>query len=329
MLGCVQIHRFFRNDRDYSDKELENASEYKDRVPIESPVPLSVIRILTEMIPRALALTTITLGVMGVMGFLSSSLLAQRQMENLSRGLVAVKQADGVFVSWRLFGTDEDEVAFRLLRRTDQGEPALVSDAPITGATHFLDKKAELGRELEYSLIPVIGDKELPRTAGVKAWEKSPLKIPIQPIADYQPGDSSIADLDGDGEYEIVLHQVSRGRDNSFAGVTGTPVFDAYELDGTHLWRIDLGVNIRDGEHYTQFMVYDLDGDGRAEVACKTADGTKDGTGKIIGDAEKDWRIMKPGDQKDGRILDGPEFFTIFDGKTGAALKTVHRHPTA
>ena len=147
MLGCVQIHRFFRNDRDYSDKELENASEYKDRVPIESPVPLSVIRILTEMIPRALALTTITLG---VMGFLSSSLLAQRQMENLSRGLVAVKQADGVFVSWRLFGTDEDEVAFRLLRRTDQGEPALVSDAPITGATHFLDKKAELGRELEY-----------------------------------------------------------------------------------------------------------------------------------------------------------------------------------
>ena len=107
----------------------------------------------------------------------------------------------------------------------------------------------------------------------------------------------------------------------------GTPVFDAYKLDGTHLWRINLGINIREGEHYTQFMVYDLDGDGRAEMACKTADGTKDGQGKIIGDKDKDWRTHKPGDRTDGRILDGPEFFTIFDGRTGAALKTVDYIP--
>ncbi|MEZ5329095.1 MAG: rhamnogalacturonan lyase [Verrucomicrobiales bacterium] len=273
---------------------------------------------------RALVITTMT---WGAMSSFTPRLLAQRQMENLSRGLVAVKQEGGVFVSWRLFGTDPDALAFRLLRRTDQGEPVEVSDALIAGATNFVDTKGDVSRELEYSLVPVLGDQEFPRTAGVRAWEKLPLRIPIQQIADYQPGDSSIADLDGDGEYEIVLHQVSRGRDNSFAGVTGTPVFDAYEMDGTHLWRIDLGINIRDGEHYTQFMVYDLDGDGRAEMACKTADGTKDGTGKIIGDADKDWRTMKPGDPTDGRILDGPEYFTIFDGKTGAALTTVDYIP--
>ncbi len=98
-------------------------------------------------------------------------------------------------------------------------------------------------------------------------------------------------------------------------------------MDGTHLWRIDLGVNVREGEHYTQFMVYDLDGDGRAEMACKTADGTIDGRGNVIGDRSKDWRIKMEGDRKNGRILQGPEYFTIFDGMTGAALKTVDYIP--
>ena len=89
--------------------------------------------------------------------------------------------------------------------------------------------------------------------------------------------DASVGDLDGDGEYEIVVHKVGR-RDNSQDGETTEPIFDAYRLDGTRLWRINLGKNIREGAHYTQFMVYDLDGDGRAEFACKTADGTVDGT---------------------------------------------------
>ncbi len=103
---------------------------------------------------------------------------------------------------------------------------------------------------------------------------------------------------------------------------------DAYTLNGEHLWRIDLGHNIRDGEHYTQFMVYDLDGDGRAEVACKTADGSVDGQGKVIGDATKDFRILEAQDKRFGRVLSGPEYFTIFDGLTGAALKTVDYVPS-
>jgi rhamnogalacturonan endolyase len=254
---------------------------------------------------------------------------AQRQMENLSRGIVAVKQAEGgVYVGWRLFGTDPDETAFNLYRAAGGGVAVKVNDGPIAGATNFLDRDADTSEELAYFVRPVVGGEELAASKSVTAWEQSYLEISIQPIERYRPGDASIADLDGDGEYEIVLHQVSQGRDNAHPGITGTPIFDAYELDGTHLWRIDLGKNIRDGEHYTQFMVYDLDGDGCAEMACKTADGTVDGEGTVIGDAEKDWRTIQEGDRRHGRILDGPEYFTIFDGRTGAALKTVEYIPS-
>jgi len=259
---------------------------------------------------------------------LAGTVSAQRQMENLSRGLVAVKQPDqAVYVSWRLFGTDPEQVAFNLYRRVE-GRPAIkVNREPIKDSTNVLDREADTGKTLDYFLRPVLGGKELEASSPVRAWETNYLEIPIQPIERYRPGDAAIADLDGDGEYEVVLHQISGGRDNSFAGITGTPVLDAYELEGTHLWRIDLGINIREGEHYTQFMVYDLDGDGRAELACKTADGTTDGEGVVIGDKDKDWRTLDEGSRRLGRILDGPEYFTIFDGRTGKALKTVDYIP--
>lgn len=253
---------------------------------------------------------------------------AQRQMENLTRGIVAVKQSDKVYVSWRLFGTDPEGTAFNLYRIAEGGEPTKVNETPMTGATNWVDRDADPNQTLQYFVRPILDGKEMAASKPATAWDKPFLEIPIKPIGQYRPGDASVADLDGDGEYEIILHQVSHGRDNSHAGITGTPIFDAYKLDGTHLWRINLGINIRDGEHYTQFMVYDLDGDGKAEMACKTADGTIDGKGKVIGDKDKDWRIHKEGDRKDGRILNGPEYFTIFDGQTGAALKTVDYIPS-
>jgi rhamnogalacturonan endolyase len=252
---------------------------------------------------------------------------AQRQMENLSRGIVAVKQPGGVYIGWRLFGTDPETLAFNLFRITDGGEPVKVNEQPIAGATNYIDHGADPNQALQYFVRPVLNSKELAPSKAVRAWDKNYLEIPIQPIDEYRPGDASIADLDGDGEYEIVLHQTSHGQDNSFAGTTGTPILDAYEMDGTHLWRINLGINIREGEHYTQFMVYDLDGDGKAEVACKTADGTTDGKGQVISDKDKDWRTYKQGDRTHGRILDGPEYLTIFNGQTGAALKTVDYIP--
>src|SRR5207237_10410699 len=139
------------------------------------------------------------------------------------------------------------------------------------------------------------------------------LAVPLQTPPGYAPNDASVGDLDGDGEYEIVLHQAGRGHDNSQAGETDPPILQAYRLDGRLLWTINLGKNIREGAHYTQFMVYDLDGDGRAEVAMKTADGTVDGTGAVIGDRKADWRNPR------GYILDGPEYLTVFDGRTGKA----------
>ncbi|QDU89786.1 Rhamnogalacturonan endolyase YesW precursor [Pirellulimonas nuda] len=249
---------------------------------------------------------------------------AQRQMENLTRGVVAVRQPNaGVYVGWRLLGTDPEGVAFNVYRQTSGGDAQRVNDGPVAGATNLVDAAAPNDASLSYAVRPVLDGRELAPCKAVAVWQQGFLEIPIDPIAGYRPGDASAADLDGDGRLDVVLHQSSRGRDNGSTGVTGTPVLDAYRLDGTRLWRIDLGRNIREGEHYTQFMVYDLDGDGRAEVACKTADGATDGVGVVIGDGEKDWRTLQPGSQRDGRVLDGPEYFTIFDGRTGAALKTV------
>jgi rhamnogalacturonan endolyase len=138
----------------------------------------------------------------------------------------------------------------------------------------------------------------------------------------YSPGDASVADLDGDGQYEVVLKwDPSNARDNAQDGFTGNVILDAYKLDGRQLWRINLGKNIRAGAHYTQFLVYDFDGDGKAEMACKTADGTIDGIGKVVGDSTKDYVNER------GRILTGPEYLTVFSGPTGEALKTVDYIP--
>jgi len=257
--------------------------------------------------------------------FLSVSALAQRQMENLDRGLVAVLQDDGsVFAGWRLLGDDPPGIAFNLYRVAD-GAAELVNEEPLAGPTSTIDP-APAGAT-SYLVRPLMGEVEGEPCRLAAVWGGNFIDIPIQTIPGYRPGDCSVGDLDGDGQYEIIVQQSSNGKDNSQSGITGTPILDAYKLDGTHLWRIDLGVNIRDGEHYTQFIVYDLDGNGRAEIACKTADGTVDGTGKVIGDAEKDWRNKDERSKRFGRILEGPEYFTIFDGRTGAALKTVDYIP--
>jgi rhamnogalacturonan endolyase len=248
---------------------------------------------------------------------------AGRQMENLTRGIVAVKRPDGtVYVGWRLFGTDPEAIAFHLYRSTDGGAPVRVNEKPIASSTNYVDRGADIRKKLAYFVRPVLDGKELEASGSARALERNYLEIPIQPVPGYRPGDASAGDLDGDGDYEIVLHQTSRARDNAHPGVTGTPILDAHELDGRQLWRIDLGINIREGEHYTQFLVYDLDGDGRAEVACKTADGSVDGKGRIIGEKGRDWRTLDESSRSYGRVLAGPEYFTIFDGRTGAALET-------
>lgn len=233
---------------------------------------------------------------------------------NLAASLVAVPTEEGkVMVNWRLMSEGQKFDLYRI----EKGELTVVQKA-VSG-TSFLDQSGADGYEV----------RKAEEAQGERAmvWPQNYLEIPISPPEGYRAGDCSVGDLDGDGEFELIVHMVGKAHDNSHAGLTTPPVLDAYKLNGKRLWRIDLGKNIREGEHYTQFMVYDLDGDGRAEVACKTADGTKDGQGKIIGDPHADWVEKDEQSLKYGRILTGPEFLTVFDGKTGSALTTVDYSP--
>jgi rhamnogalacturonan endolyase len=249
-------------------------------------------------------------------------LAAPRQMEQLGRGVVAVSNPDGgVFVGWRLLSSDARDVAFNVYRSADGSPPVRINDRPLAGPTHFIDKAADAETPNRYFVRAITADKEGEAsgafTLSAAASHRPYLSLPLQTPAGYRPNDASVGDLDGDGEYEIVLHQSGRGRDNSQRGLTDPPVLQAYKLDGHLLWTIRLGRNIREGAHYTQFLVYDFDGDGRAEVACKTSDGTTDGLGKVIGDESANHV------NADGHVLRGPEFLTVFDGLSGAALATV------
>jgi len=246
---------------------------------------------------------------------------AQRQMEKLGRGLVAFhKGNDSVYIGWRLLGTDPENIGFNLYRKTGKNVPVKLNKTLLTQTTDFTDTRVDLDLENTYTVKPVINgnDQEaaIPYRLAPNALPRQFLEIKLKTPAGYVPNDASAADLDGDGEYELVLHQAGRSKDNSMNGITDPPIFQAYKMDGTLLWEINLGRNIREGAHYTQFMVYDLDGDGMAEFACKTADGTSDSKGKVIGDGSKDWR------NQNGKILEGPEFFSIFNGKTGELLAT-------
>jgi rhamnogalacturonan endolyase len=241
-------------------------------------------------------------------------------MEKLNRGLLAVRTSSSqVYISWRLFGTDPSTIAFVLYRGNTK-----ITPTPITDRTNFVD--ATSTNDI-YTIKAVFDGVEQAYSESASVWAQQYLTIPLQTPAagttpdgasyTYSANDCSVGDLDGDGEYEIVLKwDPSNSHDNAHPGYTGNVYLDAYKLNGTRLWRIDLGRNIRAGAHYTQFMVYDLDGDEEAEVACKTADGTKDGTDVVIGNPNVDYR------NSNGYIRTGPEFLTIFNGRSGKAMAT-------
>lgn len=256
---------------------------------------------------------------------------AQRKMEYLDRGLVGIKTSPtSVFLSWRLLGTDEYVTAFNLYRQYGKEKKTKLNSAPLIAGTNYEDKDLQSDRDVTYALTLIDGKKEseVAKFTFSKNHSNEPfLNIPLRTPKGYTPGDVSVGDLDGDGVYELVVHQVGIARDNAHNGITSEPIFQAYKLDGTFLWEINLGKNIREGAHYTQFMLYDLDSDGCAELVCKTADGTKDGLGKYIGNAQADWRDTVRTSRFYGRILEGPEYLTVFDGLTGAAVHTVDYLP--
>lgn len=257
-----------------------------------------------------------------------------RQMEYLGRGVAAVNQGEGkVFVSWRLLGTDPDGIAFNVYRVTGDAQPVKLNSTPLDKATCYQDSGVDLTKDNAYVVRPVLsgvegeGSKPFLNKIAAQAPVRDYFEIPLKLPEATQAGDGSVADLDGDGEYEIVVKGIQRSRDTASVGITGNTVLQAYKFDGTLLWTIQMGKNIREGEHDTQFIVYDLDGDGRAEIAVRTADGSVDGTGKIIGDAGADWVDRTPGSRTMGKIMTGPEYFSIFDGRTGAELARANYIP--
>jgi len=307
--------------------------------------------------------------------------MSQLKREKLNRGVVAVRDGQKVIVSWRTLSSDGVGEKFHVYRNGKR----LTKKALTHGGTFFTDEQPPQGA-LTYEVRG--GGKNGSFTLRADAPDGY-LPIPIEKPEGgvspdgfrytYHSNDASVGDVDGDGQYEVFLKwEPSNAKDNMFAGFTGNAYIDCYRLDGTRLWRINLGDNIRTGAHFTQFMVYDFDGDGRAELMVKTADGTVDGQGHVIGDATADWRYgiaaikadpeayarcleeerqdamrrrrdwdsiertLPPtltntevhnmrrsylnsnvhGDNKTGRIMDGPEYISVFNGLTGAVMDT-------
>ena len=299
--------------------------------------------------------------------------------ERIDRGVVAVRQADGkVAVGWRILRDDQKGEAFDVYRNGKK-----LNQQPLTaGGSFFIDEQPLKEQDATYEVRggQAKGSFTLKANAPagylpVKIEKPEGGRTPDGRAYTYSANDASVGDVDGDGQYEIILKwEPSNAHDNSQGGFSGPVLLDCYRLSGERLWRIDLGRNIRAGAHYTQFIVYDFDGDGRAELMVKTADGTKDGTGAVIGDSIADYRhgakealaklvdgqnpelqrqerearkmrhqmdslrregkrpdrdMMRrmhqqfgQGDPLAGRILEGPEYITVFDGLTGRAIDT-------
>ncbi|WP_171109469.1 rhamnogalacturonan lyase [Streptomyces sp. Z423-1] len=279
----------------------------------------------TAALATTAAALTLVGGGLTVLGTDSAEAATARQVERLDRGVVSVHTGSGNLVSWRWLGTDPDNVSFNVYRAGTK-----VNATPITGSTNFFHSGAP--SHADYTVRAVVNGVEQGDSVHAVQFRGGYKDVPLTPPAGgttpdgvaytYEANDASVADLDGDGALDFVLKwQPTNAKDNSQSGYTGNTVVDGIKLDGTRLWRIDLGRNIRSGAHYTQFQAYDYDGDGKAEVAMKTADGTRDGTGAVIGSSSADHR------NSSGYVLSGPEYLTMFNGQTGKAMQTVDYVP--
>lgn len=272
-----------------------------------------------------------------------------RQMEKLDRGLIAIKTDGGVYLSWRLFdsednifGSADKNVSFNVYR-----DGKKISE--VATKTNYVDSTVGTN----YSVAPVINGVEGEKCNPVTVYNNSYFDIPLlkpddetiydpsgNELATYSffPADCSTGDVDGDGEYEIIVKWTSSEHDVGSPGdpaYSGTVHLAAYKLDGTKLWKNDiaLGKNVYSSAHTVQFLVYDFDGDGKSEVMCQTSLGSKDGQGKYVSNAaQTDEEIKAITDEENstadyrgyGRVVEGKEFLTVFNGETGVAMDTIN-----
>ena len=258
--------------------------------------------------------------------------------EKLSRGLVGIPTDKGMYFSWRMTLDDAPDLQFDIYRSTNGGAAIKLNKEPISQTADFLDEGTDF--KVTNRWILKADNKELATWTHSTEEELHPyLSIPIRKPEDgeiagehfsYTANDCSIGDLDGDGEYEIVIKRqvIGQARDvgdtKPWTGLQkGTCLLEAYKLDGSSngvpMWTIDMGKNISQGQHTTQFLVYDFDGDGKAEIALRTSEGTTFGDGTIIGDVDGDGKTDYR-DASSGRVLDGPEFLSLVDGETGVEM---------
>ncbi len=255
----------------------------------------------------------------------------------LKRGLMSINLSQsgssGNLVSWRYRERDNNQVKFKLWRGTNATaqNTKVNSGNYIYNRTNFRDTG---GSSTSYYRLEVydLNDNLIETEVSGKTWANQSMEIPTSAPTDtrglgatYTPNDAAFYDMDGDGEYEIVLKwDPSNSRDAASNGVTSDTYIDCYKLDGTKLWRINIGPNICSGAHTTPFLVWDFDGDGYGELVCKTAPGTVDGEGNYVtmgnDDPTKSWLNGR------GKPDAGPEYVTVFDGLTGAELATTEYH---
>ena len=257
--------------------------------------------------------------------------------EKLSRGLIGIPTEDGMYFSWRMTLEDAAGLQFDLYRSSGGGAEVKLNKEPIDRTSDFLDRTVDYTVDNRWTLKATTGEVAI--WTRLKGEERNPyLSVPVCKPEDgeiagesftYTANDCSVGDLDGDGEYEIILKWFpSNSKRPPQRGFTGNTYLDAYKMDGTRLWRIDLGPNVRSGAATTNFLVFDFDGDGCAEICCKTGDGTVDGLGHRIGDAQADWRTWDKKSPTYGKIVNGPEYLTVFEGRTGKELDSKEYIPT-
>ncbi len=224
-----------------------------------------------------------------------------RVQEDINRGLVAFEVAEGIYLSWRLLESDDDNTAFDVYEVEQGKKPEKINKEAVTVTTDFIYPNGSI--DSKYFVQPIGSNK----SEVVASMAKS--EIPYKSIrfqGEYMPDRLAVGDLNGDGEYDYIIKQPG-GRVDPGVWRKSPDTFklEAYLSDGTFLWRKDLGWNIELGIWYSPFIVYDFNGDGKAEVAVKTAP------------TDKDFRA------EDGRVFDGPEYCSVLDGMTGEEIDRV------
>lgn len=255
----------------------------------------------------------------------------------LNRGLMAVNLQSsgrsGNLVSWRIRENDPEGYSYKLYRGTSaKTQRSTVNGGKaIKGKSNFFDTSGTASYFYRLEVLDEEGNV-VDSMVSAKTWANQTMTIPTRtPIdtrglnATYTPNDASYCDMDGDGEYEIILKwDPSNSKDAASDGTTSDTYFDCYKMDGTMLWRINQGPNIRSGAHTTPFIAWDLNGDGFGEFVIKTAPGTIDGNGNyvVMGNDDPLQNCLSGRGKPDK----GPEYLTVFDGMTGAEISTIKYH---